>query len=336
MNILQKFLFRTSGGPAPKNKEIGYGHLFRSISLAKSLKTKNIFFAIEDYGGSKKILKKNGFQNIKILKKNLSLKSDIRETKKIILEKNIDVLIIDQRKILHEYLNELNRFAKSVVIFDIYDYDFPSDLIINGFIGFKNQIKKNKFNKKCLLGPKYFILDKRYSTKIVKAKKNDILVTFGGFDASKLVETFLFSAEEFLNDISVKIILGPGTKQNKIIENFQKKYKKLKIIQSSFDMHKEISNSKFGICAGGFTTYEFAALGVPFAIISQVPHQLITAKKWEKLGVAKNLGLINNNTGKKITNLVRILQDKNFVLKPIKSHIDGLGVKRVSRQIKNL
>ena len=32
----------------------------------------------------------------------------------------------------------------------------------------------------------------------------------------------------------------------------------------------------------------------------------------------------------------KILQDKNFVLKPIKSHIDGLGVKRVSRQIKNL
>ena len=163
---MQKFLFRTSGGPAPKNKESGYGHLFRSISLAKSLKTKNIFFAIEDYGGSKKILKKNGFQNIKILKKNLSLKSDIRETKKIILEKNIDVLIIDQRKILHGYLNELNRFAKSVVIFDIYDYDFPSDLIINGFIGFKNQIKKNKFNKKCLLGPKYFILDERYSQKL--------------------------------------------------------------------------------------------------------------------------------------------------------------------------
>ena len=336
MNNLQKFLFRTSGGSAPKNKEIGYGHLFRSINLAKSLKTKHIFFAVEDFGDSKKILKKSGFQNIKILKTNLSLKSDIRETKKIILEKNIDVLIIDQRKILHGFLNELNNFTKTVVLYDIHDYDFPSDLVVNGFIGFKNQIKKNKFNKKCLLGPKYFTLHEKYSTKLVKSKKNDILVTFGGFDSSKLVETFLFSAEEFLNNMSVKIILGPGTKQNRIIKNFQKKYRNLKIVQSSFDMHKEISESKFGICAGGFTTYEFAALDVPFAIISQVPHQLITAKEWEKLGIAKNLGLINNSTGKKIRNLLKVLEARNFVLKLKKSRIDGLGVVRVSHQLKNL
>ena len=101
-------------------------------------------------------------------------------------------------------------------------------------------------------------------------------------------------------------------------------------------MHKEISESKFGICAGGFTTYEFAALDVPFAIISQVPHQLITAKEWEKLGIAKNLGLINNSTGKKIRNLLKVLEARNFVLKLKKSRIDGLGVVRVSHQLKNL
>jgi len=333
---LQKFLFRTSGGPTSKDKEIGFGHLFRSINLAKSLKTKNIFFAIEDYGNSNKILKKHGFHNIKILKKNISLYNDIKEIKKIVLKENIDVLIVDQRKILHEFLNELNHYTKTVVIYDIFDYDFPSDLVINGFIGFKNQITKNKFNKKCLLGPKYFILNKKFSTKINRIKKNDILVTFGGFDANNLVETFLHSAEEFFNDLSVKIILGPGTRKNKTIKNFQRKYKNLKIIQSSSDMKKEISNSKFGICAGGFTTYEFAALGVPFAIISQVPHQLITAKQWEKLGVAINLGLVNSHTGRKITTLIKNSQNNNFGSKPIKSIVDGFGVTRVSKQIKKL
>ena len=56
----------------------------------------------------------------------------------------------------------------------------------------------------------------------------------------------------------------------------------LSIIQTTSDMHREISNAKFGICAGGFTTYEFAALKVPFAIISQVPHQLQIASIWGK------------------------------------------------------
>ena len=65
------FLIRTSGGPAPKNQNIGYGHLFRSINLAKSLSLKKTYFAIEDFGGSKQILRNHGIDKINIFKKNI-------------------------------------------------------------------------------------------------------------------------------------------------------------------------------------------------------------------------------------------------------------------------
>ena len=60
-------LFRTSGGVAP-NKELGFGHVYRCINLAKKISNNKIFFEIEDYGQVKKILIKNNFKNIFNLK----------------------------------------------------------------------------------------------------------------------------------------------------------------------------------------------------------------------------------------------------------------------------
>ncbi|MDC0212133.1 hypothetical protein OAK30_06720, partial [Candidatus Nitrosopelagicus sp.] len=70
------------------------------------------------------------------------------------------------------------------------------------------------------------------------------------------------------------------------------------------DMYNEMSLAKFGLCSGGITTYEFATLGIPFAIISQLTHQTITAKVWEDAGIAINLGLNNKTTGQKITSFL--------------------------------
>ena len=50
-------MFRISGGRA-FNRELGLGHVYRSINLASELKKNKIFFLIEDYGQVKKILKK--------------------------------------------------------------------------------------------------------------------------------------------------------------------------------------------------------------------------------------------------------------------------------------
>ena len=52
-----------------------------------------------------------------------------------------------------------------------------------------------------------------------------------------------------------------------------------------------MKNVKYGLCSGGITTYEFATLGIPFGIICQNRHQLITAKEWEKQEIYLDLGL---------------------------------------------
>ena len=60
MKKLPKILFRTSGGTA-YGKELGMGHVYRSINLASHLKKSKIFFLIEDYGSVKQIISQRNF-----------------------------------------------------------------------------------------------------------------------------------------------------------------------------------------------------------------------------------------------------------------------------------
>lgn len=329
-----KILFRTSGGRA-ESKELGFGHIFRTMHLAKNLSSNNLFFLIEDYGGIKKILPKNK-NNIFYIKKNIDEKDDIDKTINFIQEKKIDIVIVDKYKTSKNYLREIKKFSKLVYISDLNEIDYPADLLIDGFIGLKETQRKNKFGTNCLLGPSYQIINPNFSHKVKIKKKYDLLISFGGFDEKNIIENILDTIVNESNFSKIKIILGPGTKMSqKIMKISKASNNRIILVQSVKNMHKEISLSKFGICSGGLTTYEFASQKVPFAIICQVKHQLLTATEWEKLKIAKNLGIMNQTTQKKISKLLKQISEKNTGLKT-NSIIDGYGSKRVAKAIMNL
>ena len=326
-------LFRISGGQAPR-KELGNGHIFRSMNLAYFFKDQNIWFLLEDFGGGGKILNQNGFKNIIKLKKGISLESDIRHSVNIIKNKKIDVLINDSYLAKNEYLKNMKNYVKTVLVTDLKKYNYSADLIVNGFIGFKNKKIISSNGKITLLGPKFQILNHQFSLKNKIIKKNDLLVTFGGFDEKNITEIFLEEISKFNGYIKTKIVHGPSSKKTKKIKKLLKENSKNISMVSSANMFKEISNSKFGLCSGGITTYEFTALGVPFAIISQVKHQTITAKIWEKKGIGIDFGLYNKNIRKRIQNYLTMI-NSNLDAKKIKNSkiVDGYGGKRVSSEI---
>ena len=57
-------LIRTAGGKETK-QELGLGHIYRCLNLAKELKPNKINFLLEDFGEAKKIIEERGFKNIK-------------------------------------------------------------------------------------------------------------------------------------------------------------------------------------------------------------------------------------------------------------------------------
>lgn len=332
-----KILIRTAGGSA-KGKQLGMGHIFRTMHLAKELKSYQIFFLLEDFGGAERILRKNGFKNIFPLKKNISNQQEFLRIQQTISKNFIDLIIFDKYQINKKFVSKITESIKTVIITDLKETQYNSTLLVNGFIGFTTRIKRNKFGTKCLLGPRYQILDGRFLARKRSSKiKNNLLISLGGFDEKKTIEILLNSISEYLNHFKVKVILGPATKKTKKIIQYEKKYpKNLRIVRETKDMSKEISFSSFGICGGGITSYEFAKLRVPFTIICQNPHQLITAREWSKKGLAINLGLVNSSMTKKIKELMKNLHKDKIHLNTGLRDLDGKGAQRVSKEIKFL
>ena len=326
-------LIRTAGGKETK-QELGLGHIYRCLNLAKELKPNKINFLLEDFGGAKKIIEERGFKNIETIKKNIDLEKDIKITKKYLEDKKINILIVDRYHVKINYLKKLKECVKLVIISDLDNIEYSADLVINGFIGFKNQIKRNSHNSKCLLGPKYQILDKRFSVKNKIRKENhDLLVTLGGYDERNTIDKILKCIQPYISEIKTKVIVGPIGEKSKITKSLEKKYStNLKIIKFTKNMKKEMNDVKFGICSGGITSYEFASMDKPFGIICVEKHQLKTAKQWEKKGHAINFGMMVKST--KIDGfLQKIAKDESpFIIKN-KKLIDGKGSFRVAQEI---
>ncbi len=333
MNIL----IRTSGGRAPK-KELGLGHIYRSVNLAHYLKPNQIFFLVEDFGGAKKIFNDFGY-GVFLLPKNIDVSSDIQKTISFIKRKKIDMVIIDKYNLKFRYVENLFKITKVVVISDLKNINYRCDLLVNGFIGYQNQIKLNKYDTKCLLGPNYQILKQDFAKRKINPRKNyDVLITFGGFDENNITLKVLNVLIKFLSQIKTKIILGPSTKKTKKMLSLLKKHpKNLEVISKINNMYREISKTKFGLCAGGITSYEFAAIGLKFWIICQEKHQLETAREWQKKGLATNLGLGTKITSEKIEKMFKfVLENKKKKMIKAGLIVDGFGGKRVSDAIKKL
>ena len=322
-------MIRTIGGKN-KSNNIGLGHIHRITNLLENFNLINSYCVLEDFGNAEKNLNRKKFKEIIRIKKKINVDQDIEITKKIIQEKNIDLIIVDKFPLNHKYTKEIKKMCKLVIISDLKNIEYDADLIINGFIGYKNKSITNSKNVKCLLGPKFQIINKKFQRKSKVQKKYDLLVTLGGSNEKKIIKVIRNIHKKMGNILKIKIILGPAYIDAKKIS----KQKNLKIIEKTCNMKKEIESAKFGICGGGITTYEFASMKIPFAIVSVSRHQLITARKWEKYGM-KNLGAKSSVSEAKIEKIMlNLANTKKFPKSQIK--IDGKGGIRVTKEIMKL
>lgn len=291
-----KILFRCDAG---KVSEIGTGHLYRSIAIAKILKKKysikknQIVFITKNqnkYNISIKILDKfkfkymiypdrylneNTFSEINILKKNPA-----------------NILIIDRlenTKIKTLILLKKN-FSKVILIDSIPKQSNLCDLSLNSLV---HRNKKTINNCKIfdnLILPSYNHKSLIKNNKLTKQIAKNIFIFFGGFDKNSFTRIIIRKIVELKLPLNIFV----SNEFAKLIKNI-----KINNLRVSFfnqkNFYKYLSKADISIVSGGLTLFDSLFFGVPALCLPQYKHQLINAKIINKLNANR---IINSNRDK--------------------------------------
>ena len=259
--------------------ELGLGHIYRTLSLAKQLK-KHATIKFLTTSGDIEInkIKENNFEVFR--------RENIAEIENQLNLNKPQIVIIDKLEIEESFCRDIKQsFNPKIVIFgNTSSANKYADIVINAAIGTdyrnKSYVDKNT-NTLYFEGSKYLVLrDEFYEHKNSYEFKNDlkrILLIFGGSDQSNLTSKVL---NELLNmdyNFKIEVVLGAKfgfhSELNQVLDKHENKKEKVNIYRDVNNISELILNSDLIITSPGTTMYESFCIGAPTIAFYQNPYQ---------------------------------------------------------------
>ena len=325
--------------------EMGIGHVMRCLTLANELKQQNheIIFICRELTGNHILLikypvlvlpKNDNFQSDGLYLNWLGVtqEQDAEQTIKVI-PKNIDLLIVDSYALDEIWHKQLKPYTKKImVIDDLADRQFNCDVLLNQNLGTQIEDYKDKVTDDCelLLGCDYALLRpefpnlrekaliKRKNTKVIK----NILISMGGSDITNKTYDIL---QEVSDDLNIVVILGGISPHNKIIKNYAKSKKNVKVVVDADNISSLMFDADLAIGAGGSTSWERCCLGLPTLLYVLAENQRKIAGNLEQLGAVK----IVDNLKVNLQNILNNFSFWQIMSEKAQTVCDGIGVKRI-------
>ena len=325
--------------------QMGTGHVMRCLTLANELQQQNhkIFFICRELTGNHILLikypvlvlpKNDNFQSDSLYLNWLGAtqEQDAEQTIKVI-PKNTNLLIVDSYALDEIWHKHLRTYTKKImVIDDLSDRQFDCDVLLNQNFGTQIEDYKDKVPNDCelLLGCDYALLRpefpnlrekaliKRKNTKEIK----NILISMGGSDITNKTYDIL---QEVTDDLNIVVILGELSSHNKMIQNYAKNKKNVKIVIDANNISGLMLDADLAIGAGGSTSWERCCLGLPTLLYVLSENQRKIAGNLEQLDAVK---IVDNLE----VNLQNILNNFSFwktMSEKAQTVCDGMGVKRI-------
>lgn len=333
--------------------EIGMGHIMRTLVLAKELKKQNdhVFYVCKIDLLSKLAydieLYNKSFNKIEELDISTRYKAGIQ---KVILEgfkvyfvrENhllediskipLDFLITDSYDVDENYFNKTkDMFNKTAYIDDMNLYRFNVDFLLNQNVDAGDFKYRVNSNTKLILGTKYVMLREEFrnlSSKNIKTKINDIMLTVGGSDPFHLTDKILSWVKDL--DYNFHVVVGASFEHIEYLKRYENN--KTKFYYNA-NMHNIMEKCDIAISACGSTLYELAACGVPTIGIVIADNQLGIAKKLNNIGIIKSLGwydkLDRKNFIYDLNELASNRDLRKMISEKSRNIVDGKGVERI-------
>lgn len=301
--------------------DIGTGHVVRCLTLADALSKKSafcIFICRNHHGNLNGMIREHGYKVISLpepinnthkLSTNtisetthstwlgVDYETDAEETKTILNDYDIDLLIVDHYAIDYMWEQSIRSYVKQLfVIDDLADRRHNCDFLLDQNLGRKKINYQSLVPHNCtlLIGPKYALLRpefhalREYSLERRSSPHlRSILIFMGGIDKDNITEYVLNTLynSKLPENCGITVVMG---RNSPWIDSVRSKAKDL---PWSTDVKCDVSNmaqlmadSDLAIGAAGSSSWERCCLGLPTIQIILASNQEIIAKSLEDTG----------------------------------------------------
>lgn len=347
--------------------KIGSGHVMRCLTLADELQRYGaniVFICRELIGHMIDLIEKKGYEVVRLptpLKKKPCQKDDVEHAWLLELSWEQDAieslkalngcyqewLIIDHYGLDYRWSYLLRPMVKNImVIDDLADRVHDCDILLDQNLYHAMESRYNNLtptNCQKLLGPYYALLRPEFNLyRNNLCKKNGqikrILVFFGGMDLTNMTEKALEALLKIENrQFAVDVVVGSCNPYKEKIKFICETHYKFNYYCQVDDIASLMFQADFSIGAGGTTTWERCALGLPGVVVSIAKNQLELATYAAEIGISFLLGDEYSTSSETIETAVR-----TFLLSPYNllgysnrclEIVDAKGVQRVARAI---
>jgi len=287
------------------NKQIGTGHLMRSIRMGKELFkfTNNISIILKT---KKKI-------NTKELFKKKYYLNNYAEIFNLIKKIKPKLLIIDLPKYNLKFEKKL--FINNIK-FLIYDRFLRKKIYSNFLINLNPKIKKEDYKNKLItktrlfLGPKYFPINSKIYKKKNSIEIKNVLIFLGGGEINYILINKIFNVLVRSRIKDCNIFFITMNKINRIkIKKYKNRYNlKLNFINNTDNIYNYIRKSDLSIISSGSISFESCFFNVPMILLSVAQNQVGIAKSWNNFEAGYYIGNhVNKNFEIKLNNSINDL-----------------------------
>lgn len=317
--------------------QIGSGHVMRCLTLADELRQRgaDIMFVCREHPGNMiGLIEAKGYPVVRLAQAEVEYaeapedlahaawlgvawQQDAADTITAVGDTKPEWLIIDHYAIDCRWEQLLrSQVSKIMVIDDIADRSHDCDLLLdqNLYEGMETRYD-NLVPKSChkLLGPKYALLRPEFAAARKKLRKRDgqvkrVLVFFGGVDPTNETEKTLQAVAGIKDrQFDADVVVGGGNLHKEQI-------KRICAANDGFHYHCQVDNmaelmaaADLAIGAGGATTWERCALGLPSISVVIAKNQHDTTKAVAAVGATLCLGYCNKVIQEDIAEALRQL-----------------------------
>ena len=316
--------------------EIGSGHLMRCLTLADQLHGEGaeVAFVCRDLpGGMFDLLQARGYRSAKLplveTVKDMQI-LDAEETIKAAGElypDGVDWLVVDHYKLDVIWERMLRPYArKLMVIDDLANRTHDCDLLLDqNYYRDLGRRYQRLVPEECvtLLGPSYVLLRPEFANARQRLRTRDgsvrrILIFFGGSDPTNQTRKALEAIKLIDNpDISVDVVVGAANPYRNEIESLCHGTPGTQYHCQVTNMADLIAAADIAVGAGGATTWERCALGLPALTVVFADNQLQTTLDLEQIGVTKFLGWADKITAVDLAGAIECLIENQARLKSL-------------------